>query len=711
MNTEVEYKLGTIVLYTLNPWENALPVLRIVGPAQRAGFRVVPGNRMETVSPKLVSVADMVVVQRDFPRLTKAYAEILARARREGKPIIYDMDDLLLELPTSHPDQQSGYYDGAFFPMLQAMLDADVVTTSTPPLHEYLQQFNRNVHLLPNLLNEKIWSLRSPGEMDSSLDHITIGYMGGNSHALDLEFIAPVLGDLICVYGDRLRLKFWGVQPPVELRGHPNVTWIPLSLYDYTEFAAYFSSQQCDICIAPMIDSFFNRYKSAIKFLEYSALGIPGVYSRIAPYETIVEHGINGFLAASPEDWEEYLVHLIENPTLRNRMSVKAQQTVREGWLLSHHAQIWQDAYQSASHRAQKPVSDLVALARKWEQAMLSIRTILTPPGSYREQIVRIPVRTTQILKVEGMQGVIRRAMEKTNVFSGSSASSALLRKKGISSEKDLSGKKGRRAFLTMAVSPDILTRYPKVSIIILTYNNLNYTRLCLNSIFDKTHYSNFEIIVVDNASTDETPTFLKVFAASHQNVRLILNATNYGFARANNQAAQATVGDIIVFLNNDTVVTSNWLTQLIAYLRDARVGMVGPVTNSSGNESCIEVAYRNLKELDVFAKEYTQIRIGAAFEIRMLALFCVALRRSVFDEVGPLDEQFGTGMFEDDDYALRVKKKGFQIICAEDVFIHHWGSASFSHLKGNKFYRLFDENKRKFENKWGIKWIRPQFR
>jgi GT2 family glycosyltransferase len=81
-------------------------------------------------------------------------------------------------------------------------------------------------------------------------------------------------------------------------------------------------------------------------------------------------------------------------------------------------------------------------------------------------------------------------------------------------------------------------------------------------------------------------------------------------------------------------------------------------------------------------------------------------MRRSVIiDEVGLLDERFGIGMFEDDDYALRVKQKGYKVICAEDVFVHHWGRASFSKLSQEEYQRLFDENRRKFEEKWGMQW------
>jgi hypothetical protein len=89
-----------------------------------------------------------------------------------------------------------------------------------------------------------------------------------------------------------------------------------------------------------------------------------------------------------------------------------------------------------------------------------------------------------------------------------------------------------------------------------------------------------------------------------------------------------------------------------------------------------------------------------------MLAMFCVAMRRDVFQQVGALDEQFEVGMFEDDDYSRRVRTAGLKVICAEDVFVHHFGQASFGELcTGGQYDRLLDGNRERFEQKWNVKW------
>ena len=256
-----------------------------------------------------------------------------------------------------------------------------------------------------------------------------------------------------------------------------------------------------------------------------------------------------------------------------------------------------------------------------------------------------------------------------------------------------------------------IVDIYPKMSIVIVTYNNLDYNRLCLSSIFEKNLYPNLEVIVVDNASQDQTPAFLAEISARHSQVKVIYNDTNTGFAHANNQGAEAATGDLIVFLNNDTLVTPALFSRLAFYLRHRGVGMVGPVTNFSGNESFIPVTYQNIDQMQPFADAYTAAHVGQTFSIKMLAFHCVALRKEVVREVGPLDEQFGLGMFEDDDYAERVTRLGYEILCAEDAFVHHWGRSTFNKLNSETYQRLFEENRRKFEQKWGVTWMPHQYR
>lgn len=260
-------------------------------------------------------------------------------------------------------------------------------------------------------------------------------------------------------------------------------------------------------------------------------------------------------------------------------------------------------------------------------------------------------------------------------------------------------------------ISNVIKNSFPLVSIIILTFNNLKYTKLCVESIFAKTAYPNFELIIVDNASSDETQDYLRRLKDQYDNIKIILNKENLGFAVSNNIGIKESKGEYIILLNNDTVVTGGWLTGLTGYLQKSEVGIVGPVTNSIANEAKISVDYKDISEMDRFAESYTSLHRGKTFEIGVLAMFCLAVRRETVEKVGLLDEQFTIGMFEDDDYALRIKQAGLKIICAEDIFIHHFGGASFSLLGDKEYMKIFEDNRRRFENKWDTIWNPHRYR
>ncbi len=248
-----------------------------------------------------------------------------------------------------------------------------------------------------------------------------------------------------------------------------------------------------------------------------------------------------------------------------------------------------------------------------------------------------------------------------------------------------------------------IVGLYEKVSIVLVTYNNLNLTIQCVNSILRNTTWPNYQLIVVDNGSEDGTGDYLERLRQEVPTAKVILNPDNRGFAAANNQGLREADGDILLLLNNDTVVPDGWLDPLVRHLRDPSIGLVGPVTNAVGNEAKIEVSYTDIQQMQDFSDCYTKAHKGQSFDISMLAMFCVAFRRGILEEVGYLDEAFGIGMFEDDDYNRRVQAAGYRTVCAEDAFIHHYGQASFRKLIASGEYQaLWDKNQAYFESKWG---------
>ena len=251
----------------------------------------------------------------------------------------------------------------------------------------------------------------------------------------------------------------------------------------------------------------------------------------------------------------------------------------------------------------------------------------------------------------------------------------------------------------------------PRVSVIVLCYNNIEFTQACLESLEKYSDYPNLELIAVDNASSDETPKMLAEWAAAAPNRIHIANSKNLGFSAGNNVGLAAATGDYLVILNNDTYVTPGWVRGLARHLRrNPQAGLVGPVTNNIGNEARVEISYSNMDEMVEVSGRYTRRHAGISFPIRTAAFFCVMITREAYAKVGPMDEAFGVGFFEDDDYCRRMEKEGFGVLCADDVFIHHHLSASFDKLKADAKKRLFDTNRAIYEAKWGA-WVPHAYR
>ena len=244
-----------------------------------------------------------------------------------------------------------------------------------------------------------------------------------------------------------------------------------------------------------------------------------------------------------------------------------------------------------------------------------------------------------------------------------------------------------------------------KVSIVVVTYFNRELTRLCLDTVFRTALHPNVEVIVVDNASTDGTPELLEGYARRHGNLRVILNDTNRGFAAANNQGLRAATGGVFVLLNNDTVPARGWLPRMLRHLEDPKIGIVVAVTNFSGNESRIAVPYATLDDMPAFAEAYARANEGKVFDIHVAAMYCVGMRRDAYEAIGSLDEEFTVGMFEDDDYSHRARLAGLRVVCAEDVFVHHFGRASFGKLPKEEYDAIWRRNQAHYERKWGMRW------
>jgi hypothetical protein len=208
--------------------------------------------------------------------------------------------------------------------------------------------------------------------------------------------------------------------------------------------------------------------------------------------------------------------------------------------------------------------------------------------------------------------------------------------------------------------------RLALTSIIVPCRDGLRYTRECLASVARNTQ-SPYELIVVDNGSSDGTPAFVRKTA----HARLLRNDSNQGFGRAINQGMRAAKGRYVVWLNNDVVVTSGWLEQLISCAERAPwIGAVGPMTNVTVGEQKVDpVPYRDTGAgLRLFAEAWRLRNRGQAVGLHRLTGFCLLLKREAMERTGFLDERFGLGCYEEFDYCLRLRQAGYDLACAREI-------------------------------------------
>jgi GT2 family glycosyltransferase len=239
-------------------------------------------------------------------------------------------------------------------------------------------------------------------------------------------------------------------------------------------------------------------------------------------------------------------------------------------------------------------------------------------------------------------------------------------------------------------------------SIIMALWDQLAFTQQCLESIEAFTPEEH-EIIFIDNGSTDGTFEWLMEILPKHPNYKFIKNDTNLGAVRATNQGIGIAQGKYLCFLNNDTVVSKEWLKGLIECAESSpEIAMVGPRSNYISGPQIVttkEDGYDSLFKYQIYAENYRKAFKGCYIPYWRVVPFCGLIKKEIIDKIGLFDERFFPGNFTDDDLCLRACLAGYRNLICGDVFIHHHGSISFKAME-NPQQNLEDAEK-VFDAKW----------
>ncbi len=232
-----------------------------------------------------------------------------------------------------------------------------------------------------------------------------------------------------------------------------------------------------------------------------------------------------------------------------------------------------------------------------------------------------------------------------------------------------------------------------KVSIVIPVLDNLQHTKRCIESIRKNTPPSDYELIIVDNGSQPATKNYL----ASLNNIVVITNEQNLGFAKATNQGISKAKGDYVFLLNNDTALYPYWLERMTG-LFDDKVGAVGPVSNYAMGRQMVRVG-RKTATPEQINNIVSQTGPKSSITAQFLIGFAMMISREALDKTGVLDERFFAGS-EDLDYSLRLQLEGYKLKIAESVFVYHSGSRTSRDLLG-KHWDFYKDCNEKFFQKW----------
>jgi len=235
-----------------------------------------------------------------------------------------------------------------------------------------------------------------------------------------------------------------------------------------------------------------------------------------------------------------------------------------------------------------------------------------------------------------------------------------------------------------------------RASVVVVCPGQLEYTRLCAASVLRHTRPP-CELVFVDLASLDGTREFLEGLAiAASVPIRVVGIDQDHDLATAYGVGVARCEGDYVVLLNNDTIVSDRWLDQLTGLAEvDPQIGLVGAMSNHAPPpQSTGPVPYRVgswnrqsrsedvpaddaevlLDAVDRFARRWRQEHSKQWFEVERLASFCVLIKRSVLDQIGPVFAPAPLGISEED-LSDRVRRAGYRLACCRDLFVHHFGS------------------------------------
>lgn len=298
---------------------------------------------------------EVVLVQRNTikPYLIEQFIQ---KCRQQNLPIIFEIDDDLMNVPREKDPK--GIYARTAISIEKVVRAAATVITSTQPLADKMSAYNDRVVVVPNVIPAFLWfrpvAKASDGpeaEIISAKQGLNVLYMGNPTHSEDLAMVRPVF-ERLAQEKQPINLFVVGGERPSD-RGSE---WyqridIPAGQRHYPDFISWLRrlSPHFDMAIAPLTTTGFNQSKSALKYLQYSAMGLPAIYSNCTPYREVVKNNTTGFLAENTEEsWYGLLTECLSTKEHLPEVGARARNNVLEEHLMARYTKTYVEVIESA---------------------------------------------------------------------------------------------------------------------------------------------------------------------------------------------------------------------------------------------------------------------------------------------------------------------------------------------------------------------------
>ena len=297
----------------------------------KRGHDVILDHKINTA---IAESFDIIVFQR---QVHPGILEVLKYANSIGKTTVYELDDDIWNIDMTNPGYPFWSKPHNLEAAQNTIREAKLVTTTTKRLARYMNRFNKNTFVLPNMLPEEHWRVKPLRKKKG--DPLIVGWAGSMHHWQDLNILEGTIQQVIDEYPN-IEFDIAGAGDAIPFRPHERmILWPSVKIEEYPKIINHF-----DIGLAPVTDKHFNKCKSDLKFIEYGMLGVPGIFSKVESYTGTVIHGENGFLAKNTKDWLRFIKLLIEDQDLRKTIGKNAKEYAITR-TIDKNIHLWEEAY------------------------------------------------------------------------------------------------------------------------------------------------------------------------------------------------------------------------------------------------------------------------------------------------------------------------------------------------------------------------------